>query len=189
MIPVPLHYINKIPESELAPVGMDDKQFKILPDGSKLTKYRLTHDQSFEASIIWSVNSRVSRDKLEQKTVVCIRLRQKLQTVLFRTRGNNPVSRCCAYFGWWCNIHTIVSNLSFLYFLYLLRLLQIYDLQQLWGHPGGYFGRERYETKSKWYLWGKFCNNIIMHAQRWEVMEPTQGVCYIILFSFDVLAV
>jgi hypothetical protein len=65
MIPVPLHYINKIPESELASVGMDDKQFKILQDGSKLTKYRLTHDQSFEASIGHSVNSRVIRDKLE----------------------------------------------------------------------------------------------------------------------------
>jgi hypothetical protein len=65
MISVPLHYINKIPESELAPVGMDDKQFKILQDGSKLTKYRLTHDQSFVASIGWSVNSRVIRDKLE----------------------------------------------------------------------------------------------------------------------------
>jgi len=40
MIPIPLHYINKIPEAELAPVGIDDKQFKILQDGSKLTKYR-----------------------------------------------------------------------------------------------------------------------------------------------------
>jgi hypothetical protein len=65
MIPVPLHYINKIPEAELAPVGIDDKQFKILQDGSKLTKYRLTHDQSFEASVGRSVNSRVIREKLE----------------------------------------------------------------------------------------------------------------------------
>jgi hypothetical protein len=52
MIPVPLHFINKIPDAELAPVGIDDKQFKVLPDGSKLTKYRLTHNQSFEASVV-----------------------------------------------------------------------------------------------------------------------------------------
>jgi hypothetical protein len=65
MIPVPLHFINKIPDAELAPVGIDDKQFKLLPDGSKLTKYRLTHDQSFEASVGASVNKRVIREDLE----------------------------------------------------------------------------------------------------------------------------
>jgi hypothetical protein len=31
MIPIPLKYLSKIPDSELAPVGIDDKQFKILP--------------------------------------------------------------------------------------------------------------------------------------------------------------
>jgi len=65
MIPVPLHFINKIPDAELAPVGIDDKQFKVLPDGSKLTKYRLTHDQSFEVSVGASVNMRVIREDLE----------------------------------------------------------------------------------------------------------------------------
>jgi hypothetical protein len=65
MIPVPLDYIHEIPGSELAPVGIDDKQFKTLIDGSKLTKYRLTHDQSFKASVGASVNKRVIRDALE----------------------------------------------------------------------------------------------------------------------------
>jgi hypothetical protein len=65
IIPVPLHFINKIPDAELAPVGIDDKQFKVLPDGSKLTKYRLTHDQSFEVSVGASVNMRVIREDLE----------------------------------------------------------------------------------------------------------------------------
>jgi hypothetical protein len=51
MIPIPIHYINKIPHSEIAPVGIDDKQIKSLPDGSKIRKYRLTHDQTFEASV------------------------------------------------------------------------------------------------------------------------------------------
>ncbi len=59
MIPVPLDYIQEIPGSELAPVGIDDKQFKTLIDRSKLTKYRLTHDQSFEASVGAPVNKRV----------------------------------------------------------------------------------------------------------------------------------
>jgi len=65
MIPVPLDYINEIPGSELASVGIDDKQFKTLIDGSKLTKYRLTHDQSFEASVGASVNKRVIHYALE----------------------------------------------------------------------------------------------------------------------------
>jgi len=59
MVPVPLSYINDISGSELAPVGIDDKQFKLLPDDSKLTRYRLTHDQSFEASISQTINSTV----------------------------------------------------------------------------------------------------------------------------------
>jgi len=64
MIPIPLKYLNEIPDSELAPVGIDDKQFKILPDGSKLMKYRLTHDQSFVASVGESVNKRVIKEDL-----------------------------------------------------------------------------------------------------------------------------
>jgi hypothetical protein len=64
MIPIPLKYLNEIPDSELAPVGIDDKQFKILPDRSKLMKYRLTHDQSFVASVGESVNKRVIKEDL-----------------------------------------------------------------------------------------------------------------------------
>jgi hypothetical protein len=65
MIPLPLSYTNNIPNSEIAPVGIDDKQFKVLPDGSKIPKYRMTHDQSFEASVGASVNSRTLRDNLD----------------------------------------------------------------------------------------------------------------------------
>lgn len=34
MIPLPLHYINELQYSEIAPVGIDDKQWKLGPDGS-----------------------------------------------------------------------------------------------------------------------------------------------------------
>jgi hypothetical protein len=57
MIPIPIHFINEIPHSEIAPVGMDDKQIKTLPDGSKIRKFRLTHDQTFKASVSCSVNN------------------------------------------------------------------------------------------------------------------------------------
>ncbi len=65
MIPIPVDYINDIPHSEIAPVGIDNKQFKTHPDGSKTPKYRLTHDQTFEASVGCSVNHRTLRDKLD----------------------------------------------------------------------------------------------------------------------------
>jgi len=51
-------------QGELAPVGIDDKIWTDLPDGSRNTKFRLTHDQSFEASRGVSVNGRVRQDKL-----------------------------------------------------------------------------------------------------------------------------
>ncbi len=44
MIPLPLEYINYLHHGELAPVGIDDKAWSDLPDGSRKTKYRLTHD-------------------------------------------------------------------------------------------------------------------------------------------------
>ncbi len=64
MIPLPLHYINKLQHGELAPIGIDDKVWAELPDGSRKTKFRLTHDQSFEALIGSSVNKRTDRDRL-----------------------------------------------------------------------------------------------------------------------------
>jgi hypothetical protein len=64
MIPLPLHYINELNHGELAPVGIDDKVWTELSDGSRKTKFRLTHDQSFEAYIGSSVNERTHRDKL-----------------------------------------------------------------------------------------------------------------------------
>jgi hypothetical protein len=59
MVPLPLTYINTLKSGELAPVGIDDSQWSRLPDGSKKIKHRLTHDQSFEASVGRSVNKRV----------------------------------------------------------------------------------------------------------------------------------
>ena len=63
MFPIPLHYINCLTHGELAPVGIDDKVWSEQPDSSKKTKYRLTHDQSFEASQGSSVNGRVITEK------------------------------------------------------------------------------------------------------------------------------
>jgi hypothetical protein len=65
MIPLPITYINQIPNSEIASVGIDDKQFKTNPDGSKTHKFRLTHDQTFEASMGKSVNNLTLRDQLD----------------------------------------------------------------------------------------------------------------------------
>ncbi len=64
MVPLPLTYINDLLHGELAPVGIDDSQWSILPDGSKKVQYRLTHDQSFEASVGMSVNKRVKSSEL-----------------------------------------------------------------------------------------------------------------------------
>jgi len=64
MFPVPMHYINIMKHGELAPVGIDDKAWSDLPDGSRKVKYRLTHDQSFEASRGISVNGRVIKERL-----------------------------------------------------------------------------------------------------------------------------
>jgi hypothetical protein len=52
----PLEYKNNLQHGVLAPVGIDDKFLTELQDGSKKVKYRLTHDQSFEASLGYSVN-------------------------------------------------------------------------------------------------------------------------------------
>jgi hypothetical protein len=64
MLPLPLHYINKLNHGELAPVGIDDKVWVNLSDGSKKIKFRLTHDQSFKVSQGTSMNSRVIKEKL-----------------------------------------------------------------------------------------------------------------------------
>jgi hypothetical protein len=56
--------VNVLKHGELAPVGIDDKVWSEFPDGSKKVKYRLTHDQSFDASQGISVNGRVIKEKL-----------------------------------------------------------------------------------------------------------------------------
>jgi hypothetical protein len=64
MVPIPTSFINQIRNAEVAPVGIA-QQWQALEDGSRTFKYRLTHDQSFEASIGESVNVRVKKDKLD----------------------------------------------------------------------------------------------------------------------------
>jgi hypothetical protein len=64
MFPIPLHYRNSIQHGELAPIGIDNKVWSEQQDGSRKIKFRLTHDQSFEASVGISVNGRVQKDKL-----------------------------------------------------------------------------------------------------------------------------
>jgi hypothetical protein len=64
MFPLPLDYISTLKHGELAPVGMDDKQWNKLPDGSREIKHRTTHDQSFDATDTVSVNRRVQRNTL-----------------------------------------------------------------------------------------------------------------------------
>jgi hypothetical protein len=65
MFALPLSYFSTLKHGELAPVGIDDTQWSELPDGSKKTKFRMTHDQSFKASVGSSVNKRVHHDSLE----------------------------------------------------------------------------------------------------------------------------
>ena len=64
MLPLPIDYINQLTHGELAPIGIDDKVWSEQPDGSRKTKFRLTHDQSFEATRGKSVNHRVIKDQL-----------------------------------------------------------------------------------------------------------------------------
>ncbi len=65
MLPLPISYLVSLSHEELAPVGIEDSQWSELPNGSRKIKFRLTHDQSFEASVGLSVNSRVLHDALE----------------------------------------------------------------------------------------------------------------------------
>lgn len=64
MIPLPISCINNLKHGESAPVGVDDKVWVELEVGSKKTKFRLTHDQSFKASLGTSVNKRTDKEKL-----------------------------------------------------------------------------------------------------------------------------
>ncbi len=64
MVPIPTAFIDKIQNAEVAPVGIA-QQWQAHEDGSRSTKFRLTHDQSFEALTGQSVNARVIKEKLE----------------------------------------------------------------------------------------------------------------------------
>jgi hypothetical protein len=65
MIPIPTDAIPLIKNSEVAPVGIDE-QWQAYEDGTRAQKFRLTHDQSFEASVGQSVNSRVIPEQLDE---------------------------------------------------------------------------------------------------------------------------
>jgi hypothetical protein len=64
MIPLPVAYVQKLKNVEIAPVGVA-KQYQPHEDGTRSEKFRMIHDQSFEASIGQSVNKRVNKDALE----------------------------------------------------------------------------------------------------------------------------
>jgi hypothetical protein len=64
LFPLPINYINSLHQGELTPVGIDDKVWSGVPDGSQKVKYRLTHDQSFEATVGTLFNGRVISEKL-----------------------------------------------------------------------------------------------------------------------------
>jgi hypothetical protein len=65
MVPIPTSFIERIQNSEVAAVGMA-QQWQAHEDGSRSLNFRLTHDQSFEASIGQSVNSRVKKNELDE---------------------------------------------------------------------------------------------------------------------------
>jgi hypothetical protein len=65
MVPIPTSYLKHLHNAEVAPVGIAS-QWHAHDDGSRSIKYRLTHDQSFEASIGESINKRVEKDKLAE---------------------------------------------------------------------------------------------------------------------------
>ena len=64
MIPIPLEFLSKLKHAEIAPAGVA-QQWQAHDDGSRTIKYRMVHDQSFEASIGQSVNKRINKDALE----------------------------------------------------------------------------------------------------------------------------
>jgi hypothetical protein len=63
---LPASSIPKVPESIVSPLGLV-KQTSINEHGESVTKWRLTHDQSFKFKSNTSVNSRVETDKLANR--------------------------------------------------------------------------------------------------------------------------
>ena len=64
MIPLPPKFIHQLKHAEIAPIGVA-KQWQAHDDGSRSVKFRMVHDQSFEASTGSSVNKRINKDALE----------------------------------------------------------------------------------------------------------------------------
>ena len=64
MIPLPIGFLKKLKHAEIAPIGVA-QQFQAHDDGTRSLKYRMVHDQSFEASVGVSVNKRINKSALE----------------------------------------------------------------------------------------------------------------------------
>ena len=64
MIPLPKAFLPKLRHAEIAPIGVA-QQFQAHDDGTRSLKWRMVHDQSFEASVGTSVNKRINKDALE----------------------------------------------------------------------------------------------------------------------------
>ena len=64
MIPLPSSFLHRLKHAEIAPIGVA-KQWQAHDDGTRSVKYRMIHDQSFEASTGLSINKRVNKEALE----------------------------------------------------------------------------------------------------------------------------
>jgi hypothetical protein len=64
MIPLPVDFLKRLKHAEIAPIGVA-QQWQAHDNGSRSIKYRMIHDQSFEASIGTSVNKRINKHALE----------------------------------------------------------------------------------------------------------------------------
>jgi hypothetical protein len=123
MFPFPLSNVSCLDHGELAPIGMDDKQWSDLPDGSKKVKLRLTHDQSFKTATGKSVNDRVLTDHLEPLYyggclsrliyyIISIRLRHPSKNYGREVRYKSSVPPHYAAWGHSSKMHNHASKLS-----------------------------------------------------------------------------
>ena len=63
MLPLPINTLQYLPNASLAPLGCV-KQAALDASGNRITKHRMTHDQSFPGPSSLSVNLRVRQEKL-----------------------------------------------------------------------------------------------------------------------------
>jgi hypothetical protein len=126
MIPFPLHYINDLQNGELAPVGVDDKVWAEQENGSKKTKFWLTHDQSFEATVGLSVNRGTEKKKLHPlfyggclsrlvHYILSLRFHCPTVPILGGNQNSKRLTIELIYMGTqWQNVRSSTTNLPYL---------------------------------------------------------------------------